>query len=108
MTKLVVMQMEEFEDMANRIIENKFLKYWPSINKIGVKPEEPFLTRKQMAAELNVSLVTLNTWQNTGLPNHRLHRRIYFIKSEVLEYMQSNIKRQKKRVTPRTCYPIII
>jgi hypothetical protein len=96
MTKLVVMQMEEFEFLANRIIEDKFQKYWPSINKIGVRPEEPFLTRKQMAAELNVSLVTLNTWQNTGLPNHRLHRRIYFIKSEVLEYMQSNIKRHKK------------
>jgi hypothetical protein len=61
MTKLVEMQKAEFELLVNRIIEDKFLKYWSNINKIGVKPEEPFLTRKQMAAEQNVLLATLNT-----------------------------------------------
>ena len=49
---------------------------------------------KALAKELNVSLVTLNTWKNEGLPYHRQKRRVYFLKSEVLDYMHTN-KRKK-------------
>jgi len=44
------------------------------------------------SAELGVSLVTLTDWMKKGLPYMRLHKRVYFKKSEVLNAMQQTIK----------------
>lgn len=54
--------------------------------------EEPLLSKQELAAELSVSLVTLTDWMKKGLPFLRLHRRVYFKKSEVLKIMQQDIK----------------
>jgi len=53
--------------------------------------EEPLLSKQELAAELGVSLVTLSDWMKKGLPFFRLHRRVYFKKSEVLKIMQQDI-----------------
>ena len=50
--------------------------------------EERLLSKQELSAELGVSLVTLSDWMKKWLPFLRLHRRIYFIKSEVLKIMQ--------------------
>ncbi|MBB5440457.1 putative DNA-binding transcriptional regulator AlpA [Pedobacter sp. AK017] len=55
------------------------------------EPEERLLSKQQLAAELGVSLVTLSDWMKKGLPFLRLHRRVYFKKSEVLKIMQQDI-----------------
>lgn len=49
--------------------------------------KEKLLTKKEMAAELGVSLVTLTDWMKKGLPYLRLHKRIYFRREEVLNSM---------------------
>lgn len=50
--------------------------------------EEPLLSKRELAAELSVSLVTLTDWMKKGLPFLRLHKRVYFKRSEVLKIMQ--------------------
>jgi excisionase family DNA binding protein len=47
--------------------------------------EEPLVSRKEIAAYLKISLVTLHDWMNKGLPHIRHGGRILFLKSEVLE-----------------------
>jgi len=55
--------------------------------------EEPLISRKDIALYLGVSLVTLTDWMKKGLPFHRLNGRVYFQKSEVLNYVRSNNKK---------------
>ncbi len=52
------------------------------------KKQEKLLTKKEMAEELDISLVTLTDWMKKGLPYKRFHRRIYFNKEEVLKSME--------------------
>jgi len=52
---------------------------------------ERLLSKQELAAELGVSLVTLTDWMKKGLPFLRLHKRVYFKKSEVLNAMQQTI-----------------
>ncbi len=61
--------------------------------KVGSPPQdEPLLSKQELAAELGVSLVTLTDWMKKGLPYLRLHKRVYFKKSEVLAIMQQKTK----------------
>ncbi|XHR97429.1 helix-turn-helix domain-containing protein [Mucilaginibacter sp. UC70_90] len=52
---------------------------------------EKLLSKQELAAELGVSLVTLTNWMKKGLPYLRLHKRVYFRKSEVLNTMRQTI-----------------
>ena len=52
---------------------------------------EKLLSKQELAAELGVSLVTLTDWMKKGLPYLRMHKRVYFRKSEVLDVMQKII-----------------
>lgn len=54
--------------------------------------DERLLSKQELAAELGVSLVTLTDWMKKGLPFLRLHKRVYFRMSEVLNVMQQTIK----------------
>jgi hypothetical protein len=56
--------------------------------------EERLLSKQELAAELGVSLVTLTDWMKKGLPFLRLHKRVYFKRSEVLEIMKQKTKDQ--------------
>jgi predicted DNA-binding transcriptional regulator AlpA len=59
----------------------------------GQSPQdERLLSKQELAAELGVSLVTLTDWMKKGLPFLRLHKRVYFKKSEVINAMQQTIK----------------
>jgi hypothetical protein len=60
----------------------------------GIEPpdSEKLLSKQELAAELGVSLVTLTDWMKKGLPFLRLHKRVYFKKSEVLNAMRQTIK----------------
>ncbi|UOE52818.1 helix-turn-helix domain-containing protein [Mucilaginibacter sp. SMC90] len=58
---------------------------------IQLPDSEKLLSKQELAAELGVSLVTLTDWMKKGLPYLRLHKRVYFRKSEVLNAMQQTI-----------------
>ncbi|QJD97698.1 helix-turn-helix domain-containing protein [Mucilaginibacter robiniae] len=53
--------------------------------------DERLLSKQELATELGVSLVTLTDWMKKGLPFLRLHKRVYFKKSEVLNAMQQKV-----------------
>ncbi|MHA4737091.1 helix-turn-helix domain-containing protein [Dyadobacter sp. MSC1_007] len=96
MSKLVLIEFDEFKSFTREVIQEEFRNVFSPNQGLKGSKEEPLLSRAEMARELNVSLVTLHQWQRSGLPYRRLHRRIYFIKSEVLDYMYSNQKTKKK------------
>ncbi len=52
--------------------------------------EEQLLTRKEIAGIFRISLVTLHDWMNRGLPCHKQRGRVYFLRSEVMEYVKQN------------------
>lgn len=62
--------------------------------KMGEKSpqDERLLSKQELSEELGVSLVTLTDWMKKGLPYLRLHKRVYFKKSEVLKIMQQKTK----------------
>ena len=63
-----------------------------------MKDREPddLLNRKEIANFLRISLVTLTDWIKRGLPSHKQRGRVYFMKSEVLDYIKENKMRQLK------------
>jgi hypothetical protein len=56
----------------------------------GAALDEPLLSRKEIAAIFGVSLVTLHDWINHGLPCIRQGGRVYFLRSEVMDYVKRN------------------
>ena len=59
----------------------------------GSSPQdERLLSKQELSEELGVSLVTLTDWMKKGLPFLRLHKRVYFKKSEVLAIMRQKTK----------------
>jgi DNA-binding transcriptional regulator YhcF (GntR family) len=50
--------------------------------------EEQLLSKRELAAEPGISLVTLTDWMKKGLPFLRLHKRVFFERSKVLEIMR--------------------
>jgi DNA-directed RNA polymerase specialized sigma24 family protein len=52
--------------------------------------EELLLSRKEIAAIFRISLVTLHDWMNRGLPCHKQRGRVYFIRSEVMDYVKQH------------------
>jgi hypothetical protein len=55
----------------------------------GVVTDEELLSRKEIASKLHVSLVTLTDWVKLGLPSHKQRGRVYFIYSEVMDYIKA-------------------
>ncbi|WP_315819402.1 helix-turn-helix domain-containing protein [Paraflavitalea speifideaquila] len=69
-------------------LENNTLK---SAEPTDDEPEK-LLSRKEIAGKFRVSLVTLHDWMNKGLPFHKQGGRVYFLYSEVLEYVKQKSK----------------
>lgn len=58
--------------------------------RVKENKEDKLLSRKEVAEVLRISLVTLTDWMKRGLPCHKQRGRVYFIKTEVLEYIRKN------------------
>ncbi len=63
-----------------------------SLQKENIQEQkgDDLLNRKEIAIFLRISLVTLTDWIKRGLPCHKQRGRVYFLKSEVLEYIKEN------------------
>ena len=59
-------------------------------DKLTTLAQEPLISRKEVGRFLGISLVTLHDWMKKGLPNHKVNGRVYFQRSEVLEYIKTN------------------
>ncbi|HWV64763.1 helix-turn-helix domain-containing protein [Chitinophaga sp.] len=83
------------KEAVKECLENEAVKNTPS----DLRGEEPLLTRKEIAGIFRISLVTLHDWMKRGLPFHKQGGRVYFLRSEVMEYVKQkrnvNVKRQE-------------
>lgn len=58
-------------------------------NKVGLKKENRYLTRKNVAQLLSISLPTVHDWVNKGiLKSYRAGNRVYFKSEEVEESLK--------------------
>ena len=73
------------KEAINECLENSISKNNPSGEQ-----EEELLNREEIAKKLRISLVTLTDWVKRGLPSHKQRGRVYFIQSEVMEYIKKN------------------
>jgi excisionase family DNA binding protein len=76
-------------DAVKECLENTLPKGPPAGEK-----EDLLISRKEIAQYLGISLVTLTDWMKRGLPFHKVNGRVYFQRSEVLEYVKSNKRRK--------------
>ena len=63
--------------------------------EISTENDDLLISRKEIAKKLGISLVTLTDWVKHGLPSHKHRGRVYFIYSEVIEYIKK--KRLRKQ-----------
>ena len=55
-----------------------------------IEQQAELLNRKETAKRLRISLVTLTDWVKRGLPSHKQRGRVYFIFTEVIDYIKKN------------------
>ena len=67
-----------------------FLQEFTRNESKGVQNEEDLLNRKEIARFLRVSLPALTDWIKRGLPSHKQRGRVYFDKTEVIQYIKEN------------------
>ena len=73
-----------------------FLQEFPKKELKDEQNEEDLLNRKEIAKFLRVSLPTLTDWIKRGLPSHKQRGRVYFDKTEVIQYIKENKMGQLK------------
>jgi hypothetical protein len=88
MTHISLPQEEDFKKWIREVLHEELGQTVSHQPKSA--PEEPLLSRQQIAAELGISLVTLTDWMKKGLPYLRLNGRVYFKRSEVIASMKHN------------------
>jgi excisionase family DNA binding protein len=76
-------------DAVKECLENTLPK-----NPTVAEREDPLVSRKEIAQYLGISLVTLTEWMKRGLPFHKVRGRVFFQRSEVLEYVKSHRPRR--------------
>ena len=90
--KTIVISVEEFQKILDERLELALSR----LNQEEEHGEETLVTRKDIARLFGVTLVTVNAWMKKGLlPYHRINRRIYFKKSEVLATLE-NVRKYRR------------
>lgn len=84
---------DQLSEMIRETVRDEMLNLKPP----KAKPENKFLTRKETARRLKVSLVTLTDWVNRGrIKAHKIGGRVLFRESDVDDAL-SQIIPQKRR-----------
>jgi len=81
--------LQEFEDKISQIIENKLKPLLPQSNEQDKNSNEIYLTRKELANLLRITLPTLNNYTKQNIiQGHRIGRRVLYKKNEVEGMLQ--------------------
>lgn len=83
------------EDFRRWIKEEIRVSVRELFNELKPNPTEgkdinPLISRADTAKMLGISLVTLTDWVKRGLPRHKQRGRVYFMKSEILDYLKND------------------
>ena len=98
MEALFIPNENDFKKWVKEAVQEYFQSALPQKSVTEEKEKEnDLISRKEVAKLLQVSLVTLTDWMKRGLPYHKQRGRVYFIKSEILDYIQK-INSSRERI----------
>lgn len=86
MKAVFVLSETDVKQWVTEAVQEYFQNVKPQIGDADHK-EGNFISRKEIAGILSISLVTLTDWMKRGLPYHKQRGRVYFIKTEVFDYI---------------------
>jgi len=93
--------LSSLEEMIDKVVNNALAKQvtFSPLQKTGAVTQNQFLTRKEAAKLLGVSLVTLDEWSKTGvIAAYRISSRVRFKRDELEDSLQlmdtSNFKKK--------------
>lgn len=76
--------MGDLESMISRLLDKKLANVLESIPRQEETPKNGLNKRKEAAAKLRVSLVTLDAWTKAGIINaHRVGGRVYYTDKDI-------------------------
>ena len=88
MNSILIPDEKEFKQWVKEVLKEFFSEH-PAAHLPDGTIGEPFLSRAETATFLDISLVTLDAWMKKGLPFHKQPGKVYFLKSEVVEYIKT-------------------
>ncbi len=90
----ISLSIDEFRDLITSGISQVLSEV---TSTAGTEPEIELLSINQVCELLQISKVTLHKWKKQGkIPYHRISRKIYFKKSEVIAHLKPGRKSWKK------------
>jgi excisionase family DNA binding protein len=89
MTNISIPEKEDLKHWITEAVVEAFKMLPQNAKDDHQGKDEPLYTRKEISTYLKISLVTLHSWMNGGLPHHRKGNRVLFLKSEVLTYVKT-------------------
>ena len=95
MDNLFILTEKDFKNWVKEAVR-ECLKEYLKQQTFENPDDNHLLNRKEIAAFLRISLVTLTDWVKRGLPSHSQRGRVYFDKKEVLNYIKDKKLRQLK------------
>ena len=98
MNTLFIPTEEDFKRWIKEAVDEAMGNHNVKGNMVGAEPAEALLTRKEVAAMFRVSIVTLHTWMNLGLPCHKQQGRVYFLRSEIIDYLKGKERKERELV----------
>lgn len=90
METVFIAREEDFRRWVSEAVKEAIQSLNIQTDKAVSPDSEPLLSRKEVAAIFNVSLVTLHSWMKRGLPSHKQQGRVYFLRSEVMGHLKKD------------------
>jgi excisionase family DNA binding protein len=85
------------DELANIVADKLLLKIEDYLKKMSKKDNDELLSRKEVAAYLSVSYVTVGAWSKNGLINPmRMGNRVYFKKQDILDKLEKQVINKRK------------
>jgi|TARA_B100001964_G_C14181292_1_gene576387 excisionase family DNA binding protein len=85
MSEIILVSKEDLTSTISSLIKEEL----KDLNPVKQKEEKEYITRKEVAKLLGISLPTLNDWSKKGvIPSYRIQSRVRYIKAEVLECLK--------------------
>lgn len=101
MDKLIITSEEDLHKIIKEALAECLEVITPKESAENSKTE-PVISRNEVAKFLGISLVTLTDWMKRGLPFHKVNGRVFFQKSEVIDYVKSDhLSRTRRPFNPQ-------
>jgi len=89
----IITKKEDLKSLIYQWLDEHPISRLKELNQ-KLKEEKP-MSRVEIAEYLGISTVTVTDWMKKGLPHRRMNGRVYFIREEVMEAMNTFNTRKK-------------